>query len=141
MAALEAIAQHIPSLVITDINMPIMDGYELCRRIKQNPNHTHIPVMLLTTLTDPMNVIRGLQCGADNFMVKPYERKALLARVQQMLASSEISDAANEGIAIAVTFAGRQIFINSGRLQILNLLLSTYETAIQQNEELARTQK
>ena len=71
--ALTKLQDDLPSLIITDINMPVMDGYELCRRIKDDQRTANIPVMLLTTLSDPLDVMRGLECGADNFTVKPYD--------------------------------------------------------------------
>jgi CheY-like chemotaxis protein len=76
--ALAALAQHLPTLVITDINMPGMDGYELCQRIKDDPR-LGLPVILLTSLSDPKDILRGLECGADNFIMKPYDEEFLLA--------------------------------------------------------------
>src|SRR6188768_2558173 len=67
--AIAAIAALRPTLVITDINMPEMDGYELCRRIKDDPELKLMPVILLTSLSDPKDILKGLECGADNFVV------------------------------------------------------------------------
>src|SRR5690242_10457486 len=58
-------------LVITDIVMPGESGYDLCRRIKRS-ERAQTPVILLSTLSDPMDIIRGLECGADNFITEPY---------------------------------------------------------------------
>ena len=138
--ALADIAREMPDLVITDINMSGVDGYALCRRIKDDATTAATPVMLLTTLSDPLDVMRGLECGADNFTVKPYEPKALLSRIAHMLANRDLRDVERNSIGIAVNFAGRKFFVNSDRLQILNLLLSTYETAVQQKSELVRVQ-
>ena len=60
-------------LVLSDVVMPGMTGYELCRAIKNDRHKAHVPVVLLTSLSDPMDVIRGLECGADNFVRKPYD--------------------------------------------------------------------
>src|SRR4051794_18221681 len=65
--ALTAMDCELPSLVITDINMPEMDGYELCRRIKDAAASRETPVILLTSLSDPRDILRGLECGADSF--------------------------------------------------------------------------
>src|SRR5207244_10681992 len=62
-----------PVLVISDIMMPEMDGYQLCRRIKEDNNFKDVPVILLTSLSDPVDVIKGLECGADHFITKPYD--------------------------------------------------------------------
>src|SRR5688500_18036239 len=69
--ALAAVQKRRPSIIISDIVMPQMDGYELCRRLKEDPDLKEIPVILLTTLNDPRDVIRALESHADNFITKP----------------------------------------------------------------------
>ena len=66
-----------------------MDGYELCRRIKDTPDTRELPVILLTSLSDPNDILKGLECGADNFIVKPYDEEFLLSRIHT---SSPISN-------------------------------------------------
>ncbi len=129
-----------PTLVITDIIMPEMDGYELCHQIKSDPDLANLPVILVTTLSDPYDVIRGLECRADNFIVKPYDEHYLVARIQFVLVNYEMRkhDKSRGEMGIEITFNGQRHFITADRLQILNLLLSSYETAIQRNQELAR---
>src|SRR5437762_2762185 len=61
--ALAALAERIPTLVISDINMPEMDGYELCKRIKEDTRLGELPVILLTSLADPKDILKGLECG------------------------------------------------------------------------------
>ena len=67
-AALDALAQNRPTLIISDIQMPVMDGYELCRQLKADPALRDLPIILLTSLSAPQDIIRGLECGADNFV-------------------------------------------------------------------------
>lgn len=138
--ALAMLRQHRPAIVISDIVMPKMDGYELCRQIKADEKLRNTPVILLTSLTDPRDVMSGLECGADNFVTKPYNEDYLLARIQYLLINYRFEETAQVKIGVEVTFAGRKYFITSDRLQILNLLLSTYETAVQKNRELAKVQ-
>lgn len=88
--ALEAAREHKPSLVISDIMMPEMDGYELCREIKSDAQLKDVPVILLTSLSSPDDVIQGLQCGADNFIKKPYNEKHLLSRIDYILANQAL---------------------------------------------------
>src|SRR3990170_9014172 len=88
--ALSLINKHKPTIVISDIIMPEMDGYQLCRQIKADENLTNIPVILLTSLSDPEDIVRGLECGADNFITKPYDEKYLLSRIQYILISDEL---------------------------------------------------
>jgi PAS domain S-box-containing protein len=125
-----------PKLVISDIVMPEMDGYELCRTIKQDERFKQIPVILVTVLYDPQDVIRGLECGANNFISKPYDEKYLLSRIEIVLASSYAEETEKVQIGLDISFAGKKHHISASRLQILNMLLSTYETAVQKNHEL-----
>src|SRR6185503_16287206 len=85
--ALTLLSQHKPTLVISDIMMPEVDGYQLCQQIKTNESLKDIPVILLTSLSDPKDVIRGLECRADNFITKPYDEEYLLSRIHYILAN------------------------------------------------------
>lgn len=139
--ALEMARAHKPTLVLSDIVMPEMDGYELCRQIKSDPQLQRMPVILVTSLSDPQDVIRGLVCRADNFIVKPYDERYLLSRIQFVLLNREINEREPCAMGVEIYFNGERHFIGADRLQILNLLLSTYEAAIQRNQELTRTKE
>ena len=136
--ALDALSQCRPTLIISDIQMPEMDGYELCRRIKADATWREIPVILLTSLSAPHDIIRGLECGADNFVVKPFEEDFLMARIHSVLANRALSQP-DGGRGVAIEFGGEHYVIESSRRQTLNLLLSTYETAVTTHCELAKT--
>ncbi len=137
--ALEQVMRQPPALVLTDVVMPEMDGYALCAAIKAS--QPEVPVMLLTSLNDPADVIRGLEAEADSFLFKPYDERHLLARVDSLLAHRHLHGADNAQMGVEIFFANRKFFITSNRLQILNLLLSTYEAAVQRNQELSRVQE
>ncbi len=136
--ALDLINNNRPMIVITDIIMPHMDGYQLCKKIKSDENLKEIAVILLTSLSDPKDVVKGLECGADNFITKPYEERYLLSRIQYLLANWDLRHDEKIQMGVEIFFAGQKYFITSDRLQILNLLLSTYEAAIQKNFELKK---
>lgn len=138
--AFQAALQNPPVLIISDVLMPEMDGYELCHKIKSEPKLKEIPVILLTSLQDPMDIIKGLQSGADNFITKPYEGKYLLSRVNYLLANRELRSAGATDMMLEIMFKGNKYSINSEKKQILDLLLSIYETSIQQNKELLDAQ-
>lgn len=136
--AMKVIGEEKPALIVTDILMPEMDGYELCRKVKDTPETRDIPVMLLTNLSDPHDVIKGLQSGADNFLTKPYNKDFLLSRIKYILVNQEIRHSMPiSNMGMEIVFGGKKYFINSDRIQIIDLLLSTYENAIQKNGELA----
>ncbi len=138
--ALEMAPQFRPAVIISDVVMPEMDGYELSRRIKADAEFHDIPIILVTTMADPQDVIRGLECGADNFVLKPYDERYLLDRVRYVVINRQIRRPEDAGMGVEIFFNGQRHFITADRLQILNLLLSTYDAAIQRNKELTRTQ-
>ncbi|HEY3823444.1 MAG TPA: response regulator [Bryobacteraceae bacterium] len=138
--ALEAAVRLRPTIIISDVIMPEMDGYELCRRVKSEQTLCNTPVILVTTLSDPLDVIRGLECRADNFVLKPYEESHLLSHIQFVLANHPVRQAEQVETEVEIFFNGRKHLITSGRLQVLNLLLSTYQAAMQRNRELGQTQ-
>lgn len=138
--ALARVLQQAPALVLTDVVMPEMDGYALCAAIKDS-RASDVPVMLLTSLNDPADVIKGLEAGADSFIFKPFDERYLLARIDSLLANRQLRAGDSTQMGVEVFFAGRKFFITSNRLQILNLLLSTYEAAVHRNQELSRVQE
>lgn len=139
--ALEQIAANRPCLVLTDIIMPEMDGYELCSRIKQDELYSDIPVILVTRLFNPEDVIKGLASGADNFIIKPFKPDDVHSRVRSTLSQPQKPDPNEVCSQLEVTFANTTQVISASRLQILNILLSTYETAVNNNLELQEAQE
>ncbi len=136
--ALDVLNERRPALIVSDLIMPEIDGYQLCQQVKQNEGLKDISVMLVTPLSEPQDIIRGLECGADHFVAKPYEDKHLIARIQSILATQQLRESQKTQIGVEVFFAGKRHFVTAERQQILDLLLSTYETAIQKNADLER---
>ncbi|MFC7518255.1 hybrid sensor histidine kinase/response regulator [Herbaspirillum sp. GCM10030257] len=134
--ALEAIRQRKPHLVLSDIVMPELDGYGLCHALKSDPALRDIPVILVTSLIDPEDIMRGLECGADNFIRKPYADDYLLARIEQVLMNRRLRQNREAGEGIVVYLNGAQHHITAEKQQILDLLVSTYEQAVLVNEQL-----
>ena len=135
--ALESIRKERPTVVISDIEMPEMTGYELCSAVKEDPELRTIPFILLSTLSEPQDIIRGLHCGADNYVTKPYDPDFLIARLESLL-TTPLGD--NEDVQkLDVTLAGKRYTVNSSSQQVLNLLASTFENAVEKNNELIKT--
>lgn len=80
--ALHMLAELQPDLILLDVMMPGMDGYEVCRRIRATPDLAEVPIILLTALDDRASLVRGIEAGADDFLSKPADRRELTARVR-----------------------------------------------------------
>lgn len=139
--ALDHMRKHQPALVISDIVMPEMDGYALCEKMKSDSDLKDIPVILLTSLSGPEDIIKGLQCGADNFIKKPFDERYLLSRVEYILVNRKLRKSDKLQLGVELYLGGRKHFITAERQQILDLLISTYEQAVHLNQELASRQK
>jgi len=139
--ALASVRTEKPTLIISDIMMPEMDGYALCRTIKSDTALKDIPVILVTDLNSPQDVVMGLQCCADNFVTKPYDPQFLLARITQSLRNKELRPKHNADAAVEVELAGSSYTISAERYQILDLLIPTYEEAVRLNQKLREQQQ
>lgn len=137
--ALAELERELPFVIISDVDMPDMNGYELCHAVKSKAATAHIPVILLTGLGDPRHVIAGLQAGADNYVTKPYDGQRLLERVESLRRSPDLYRYRVEDEPLQVSVAGETFPIVAGRGQILNLLLSTFESAVWQNQKLRQS--
>lgn len=137
--ALEMARREKPDVIISDIEMPRMTGYEFCRAVKQDPTLQDVPVVLLSTLSDAVDIIRGMDAGADNYVTKPYDPGYLLSRVESLLKSPVRDVDGGAGAELSVTIGGETYRVKPGRQQTLNLLVSTFENAVEKNRELHRS--
>ena len=140
-AALARVADTALDLVLSDVVMPGLSGYEVCRRIKSELGRRDLPVVLLTGLSDPMDIIRGLESGADNYITKPYDRALLLARVRQVLDNREVRRRAPDGGGVDITFLGARFTITADKEQILDLLVSSYEELVRTNHAVRQAEQ
>ncbi|NWH08555.1 MAG: PleD family two-component system response regulator [Alphaproteobacteria bacterium] len=90
--ALSIVASQSPDLILLDVMMPGMDGFEVCRRIKGNPQSAHIPIVMVTALDQPSDRVTGLQAGADDFLTKPVNDLSLFARVKSLIRLKMMTD-------------------------------------------------
>jgi len=121
-------------IVLLDVMMPEMDGFEVCRRLKANPKTHHIPVIMVTALDQPSDRVRGLEAGADDFLTKPVSDIALIARVRSLVRLKMVTDELRmravtskeigivDPVADALAEAGRD-----GRVLIVDDRRSSYE--------------
>jgi two-component system, OmpR family, alkaline phosphatase synthesis response regulator PhoP len=90
--ALEIIKKDNPDLILLDIMMPKMSGFEVCRRVKNDPATSHIPIIMVTALNDFGDMQRAVDCGTDDFVSKPVNKLEMLTRVKTMLKLKHLTD-------------------------------------------------
>lgn len=139
--ALSRARQRNPTLIISDVMMPEMNGFALCGEIKRDAQLKKIPVILLTSLADVKDIIQGLESGADNFIRKPYDDRYLLDRIEYLLMSHELRKSQKMQMGMQIYLGGQKHFITSERQQIVDLLISVYEDAVRLNAELNTRQR
>jgi DNA-binding response OmpR family regulator len=83
--AMEAVANHRPDLILLDIMLPVVDGFEVCQRVRENPDWKNIRIVLVTALGSDVNVTKGLDLGADAYITKPFSNADLVAKVKELL--------------------------------------------------------
>ncbi|MCK4913391.1 MAG: response regulator [Planctomycetes bacterium] len=90
--ALEKVAKKMPDLILLDVMMPKMSGFEVCKKIKGDPKTSHIPIIMVTALNEFGDIERGLDCGTDDFLTKPINKLELITRVKTMLKLKHLTD-------------------------------------------------
>lgn len=138
--AIACMETDLPTLVITDIVMPGMNGFELCQKIKADERTRNIPVILLTSLANSEDVLEGLSCGADIFISKPYNEHYLLSNIENILVNIKLRKCERVRVGVEIQFGGKTRFITADQQQMLGMLISTYEAAVNRNKELLQAQ-
>ena len=135
---LAAARKEPPRVIISDITMPVMDGFEMCHAIREDAELRDIPVILLTMLTDTRDVIHGLNAGADYYVTKPFNEQYLLSRIDTAL--KDTPKHGDETLEMELNIEGEKYPVKAGRQQIMNLFISIYENAALKNRELMSAQ-
>ena len=137
---LQAAHTRRPALVVSDINMPVMNGYELCRKIKYDEALWNIPVILLTSLSETENIIQAINAGTDSYITKPFIESSLLGCVHSLLATPIRRKRVEERRREKVEYEGKPYAIVGGGQHILSLMLSVYGNSLAQNRDLMHIQ-
>lgn len=136
--ALDLVRTEYPDLVISDVEMPVMDGYELCSKIKNDSRLSQIPVILVTSMVSSEQLMRGIAAGADNYLTKPYDDETLFNKVEELLLNPIPSFAEREKINL--TIEGKSYEVRADYTHLINLLISTYKNTLAQNQRLEKMQ-
>ncbi len=134
-AALQAARKAAPALIVSDVMMPGMSGYDFCSACKGDPLLKRIPFILLTSMDAPIDLVRGLQAAADRYLFKPADAPRLLAAVRELLAAPPPPSSPVQP-PIEIVVDGQSCRIGASRERIAAMLLSAYETANQSRREL-----
>ena len=139
--ALELALEYNPSLIISDIIMPEMNGYELCKALKLDERTSEIPVILLTSLSNSEDVLESLAYSADSFISKPYNEDFLISQIGKTMDGKAINKEHPSEIDLEISVGGKIRSIKSNPAKMLTLLISTYEAAMNKNNELVHSQE
>jgi signal transduction histidine kinase len=123
--------------VLSDLMLPGDSGFDLCRRVKADPALRQMPVVVLTSQGDPINVLRGLEAGADGFMTKDCEPADIVGRLRRTLERAQAM--AEDNGETHVAFLDCQFEISVGRQQLLNVLLAAFEDVVHLNRKYEAT--
>lgn len=122
--ALAIAAEGHTDIILLDIMMPEMDGFEVCQRLKADRNTSHVPVVMITALDQPSDRVKGLQAGADDFLTKPVDDVQLMARVKSLVRLKALTDElrarAQTGQEIAVEDAMNSSRVDGGKLLLID---------------------
>ncbi|MBF0319251.1 MAG: PAS domain S-box protein [Nitrospirae bacterium] len=133
---LELASSTKPDLIISDVIMPEMNGYDLCRKIKSNKDINRIPVILLTELKSVTDIIEGLESLSDDYITKPYNEKHLISKIESYINTTIPCDDTTDVGEFEITYEGTTHLISSNYKKIFNLLLATYDNVIRQYQEI-----
>lgn len=125
-----------PDIIISDIQMPRMDGYTLCKAIRADENLKNIPVILLTSLSEPNNIIQSIEAGADKFLVKPFDQTLLSEVIDEAYINMQRRAEKGADDVISLRFGGNDFFIAADKVRLLDLLLSSYEDSYYKSTQL-----
>ncbi len=116
--ALEAVESKAPDLILLDIMLPGVDGLRVCRKLKEDPEYSEIPIIMLTAKGEEPDIVAGLNMGADDYILKPFSPKVLLARVQAVLRRAEVDhdDSYDDDESEVVEI--RELTIHPGRHEV-----------------------
>lgn len=116
LESLKMIKKNRPDIVILDWMMPEMDGLEVCRRLRQDPDTSRIPVIMLTARTETLDKVLGLEMGADDYLTKPFHIRELVARIHALLRRSIAND--REDPSLILTYRGIRVDLRSYRITV-----------------------
>jgi len=136
--ALELTRTEYPDLILSDVDMPVMNGFELCERVKNDSRLNKIPIILVTSMVTTEYIMKGIEAGADNYLTKPYDDETLHSKIDELLLNPPIPITDEDTVGVEIEGKTYQIHANYSHL--VNLLISTYKNTLAQNNQLSKMQ-
>lgn len=136
--ALELSRSEYPDLILSDVDMPEMNGFELCEHIKKDSRLNKIPIILVTSMATTDYIMRGIEAGADNYLTKPYDDETLYGKIEHLLTNPPITNSEFE--TVEVNIEGKKYNVQANYSHLVNLLISTYKNTLAQNHQLSKMQ-
>jgi DNA-binding response OmpR family regulator len=148
-AALKAVAERAPDLVVLDLNLPVLSGFEVCRILKSRPDTAHVPIIILTARTSESDRVTGLDIGADDYIVKPFSIREFAARVRAVLRRGRSEPAAAPLVyrgkhliadfdAVAVSVDGQAVRLTRREFDLLRYLVENRNRVLSRDRLLER---
>lgn len=136
--ALELAQTEYPDIILSDVDMPVMNGFELCEAVKKDSRLNKIPIILITSMVTTDYIMRGIEAGADNYLTKPYDDETLYSKIEELLSNPPIPF--NDSDTVSVTIEGNDYNVQADYSRLVNLLISTYKNTLAQNVQLSKMQ-
>ncbi len=148
-AALKAVSEHTPDLVILDLNLPVLSGVEVCRILRSRSDSRHVPIIMLTARTSENDRVSGLELGADDYVTKPFSLRELTARVKAVLRRSQTAEErppagyqskhlTADFDAVAVAVDGRPVRLTRREFELLRYLVQNKNRVVSRDRLLER---
>jgi DNA-binding response OmpR family regulator len=149
-AALKAVAQQAPDLIVLDLNLPVLSGFEVCRILRSRPATRHVPIIMLTARTNEVDRVSGLDLGADDYVTKPFSLRELAARVRAVLRRRHAEPAAAtdqvyrgrhlvaDFDAVAIHVDGQQTRLTRREFELLKCLVENRNRVLSRDRLLER---
>ena len=148
-AALRAVAERPPDMVILDLNLPVLSGTEVCRILRSRPSTAHLPIIMLTARTTEADRVAGLDLGADDYVTKPFSLRELGARVRAVLRRRQQTPTSSAAIyrgarlladfdAVAVSVDGQPIKLTRREFELLRFLVENKNRVLSRDRLLER---
>lgn len=135
---LELAKKEYPDLILSDVDMPLMDGFEFCAAVKDHERLYKIPFILITSMATTEHIMKGIESGANNYLTKPFDDETLFSKIEELLQNPPLPKKDAESVEVVIE--GKEYQVQADYAHLINLLISTYKNTLEQNHQLSKMQ-